>query len=363
MTRRTAPAVLAALLLPLAAAAADLYGGVEIGAKGVKAVVLEVTPRPGGADVKVLFSKSTNVGLAPTDKGAKLDPKATGEAAAAVAEYVKVLTAEHKVDPARVSVVGSSGLLAANAGNADLVKANQEALAAAVKKAAGVAVAYLDADREATLSIAGTLPPAHAADGLLVDVGGGNTKGGCRAEKGFATFAVPFGTSTFAAAVAKKGGPFPAAAVELAKAELAPAVKTAFAANPAFAKKTHVYLSGGVVWAVATLAHPADRSAYTPLTAGDFNAVEKMLAASADGVPTPDLAGVADAAARKEAEKEVEAVKKVYTRDQLLAGVQILKAVAAELDLAGGEKTVAFARHGQYAWIIGYVADKSGDGK
>lgn len=361
MTRRTIPALVAVLLLPLAATAAGLYGGVEVGAKGVKAVVIEVPSKADAGDVKVLFNKSTNVGLAPTAKDAKLDPKLVGEAAAAVAEFAKLMTTEHKVPAANVSVVGSSGLLAANAGNADVVKQNQEVLSAAVKKAAGLDVAYLDADREAALSVAGTVPPAHAADGLLVDVGGGNTKGGFRGDKGVVTFAIPYGTSTFAAAVKSKGGDFPAEVARLRDAELVPAVKAAFAKDAGFGKRRHVYLSGGVAWSVATLAHPADRSAFTPLTVADLTAVEKMLAA-ADAVPTPDLSGIADPEARKAAEKEVEAVKKVYTRDQLYAGVQVLKAVVSELDPSGGKK-VAFARNGQYAWIIGYVAESSADRK
>ena len=53
-------------------------------------------------------------------------------------------------------------------------------------------------------------------------------------------------------------------------------------------------------------------------------------------------------------------MKGVYTRDQLLAGVQILKALAAELDFACAGKALAFSRNAQLGWIAGYVVEKAG---
>ncbi len=358
MLRAHPLALLAALLLaPPPAPAADVYGGIELGGKGVKAVVIEVTPTADGPAVKMLFSESTNVGLAAAVADGKLDPKAAEAAGKAVSGFAATMKEKHLVPADKLFVVGSSGLFAANAGKPEVMKANQETLTAAVKAAAELPVAYLDADREVALSFAGTVPAERWADGLMIDVGGGNAKGGFRGEKGaMTTFAVPFGTTTFAAAVVKEGGEFAATAAKLRQSVLAPAIKKA-ATDAGFATRKRIYVSGGAAWAVATFAHPADRSAYTPLTIADLDAVEALLAKATDA-PAPDLSGVADPGTKKEAEAEAAKVNKVYTRDQLLAGVQVLKAVATELDLGHADKKLAFARNAQYAWVIGYVSEK-----
>jgi len=54
-------------------------------------------------------------------------------------------------------------------------------------------------------------------------------------------------------------------------------------------------------------------------------------------------------------------VKKGFTPEQLLAGAEILKALAEEFDFAK-EKKVYFARQAYLGWILAYVIEKSGPG-
>ena len=82
---------------------------------------------------------------------------------------------------------------------------------------------------------------------------------------------------------------------------------------------------------------------------------EAKLAAAAGAWPEPDLPGIKDGIARERAQSEWEKVKKVYTPEQLLAGVQILKGAMRE---AGAEKRFLFARNGYLGWILAYVAEQ-----
>src|SRR5881392_2766819 len=68
--RLYAVALLACLLaVPVAQAQKSRHGGIEIGAKGVKAAALEVTPGKEGLNTKQLFSKTANTTLSALKDG------------------------------------------------------------------------------------------------------------------------------------------------------------------------------------------------------------------------------------------------------------------------------------------------------
>ena len=125
-------------------------------------------------------------------------------------------------------------------------------------------------------------------------------------------------------------------------------------------KRDRIYLSGGVVWAVATFAHPGDGRPYTPLTLKDVQQVAAKLAAAPGSYPEPDLAGITDPKSRRRAVAEIARVKKVYPAENLLAGVQILESAMQEV---GGEKQFFFVRQGYLGWILAYVTAAAEGGK
>src|SRR5262245_3116788 len=63
-------ALLACLLaVPIAQAQTSRHGGIEVGAKGVKATVLEVTPGKEGLSTKQLYTKTANTTLSALKDG------------------------------------------------------------------------------------------------------------------------------------------------------------------------------------------------------------------------------------------------------------------------------------------------------
>ena len=96
----------------------------------------------------------------------------------------------------------------------------------------------------------------------------------------------------------------------------------------------HVYLTGGAVWAATTILHPEKvNDALVPLTVADLDRLLKMLADKPDSYPVADLTPITDMNARMAAEAEMLTVRKVFSRQNLVAGVTLLKAAIEALKL------------------------------
>ena len=127
-------------------------------------------------------------------------------------------------------------------------------------------------------------------------------------------------------------------------------------ANPDASKRPRIYISGGTPWAVATIAAPGDRRAFTPLTMTDIDAIEQKLLTDPTKIPMPNFDAIPNEMTRTAAVKEFDKVQKAYEKaDVLLGGVEVLKAVAKEFQFADPTKTVQFARHGSVGWLLAYV--------
>jgi hypothetical protein len=55
--------------------------------------------------------------------------------------------------------------------------------------------------------------------------------------------------------------------------------------------------------------------------------------------------------------KEVEQVRKTLSRNQLLAGSEILRALAVAADFSSRNRQPVFARQAYYGWMLGSVLE------
>jgi exopolyphosphatase/pppGpp-phosphohydrolase len=348
------------VLLPDAAARAEVHGGIEIGAKGIKATVLDIVPRPNDFELTIKLADTTNTTLvAGLARTGHFDPKAVEETAAAVGRYFKRIREQDHVNPDHIYIVGSSGLFSPLEDKPDQVRANQETLREAIRKTTGVAMVFIDAKREAELSIVGIVPRRFRDQAVLIDVGSGNTKGGyVGPQNQFVSISMPYGTVSFTERVKKAGGSFPDQVRKLRNELLAPALKKEISRAAELNDRPRVYLSGGIVWATATFTHPGETLAFTPLSVSDLNEMQNRLTADPGKYPMPDLSGMKDEAKRSRALAEIKRVQKVFSPEQLLAGTQILKALADEMQLEARKRQIYFARYGYLGWILAYVMEK-----
>lgn len=354
-------AVLLGLALP-AQGRAEVHGGIEIGAQGVKATVLDVTDGMDGYEAKVLLSGTKNTALtAGLASAERFETGALKETSDAVAKFAEQMRKEHNVPHRRIYVVGSSGLFSALRAKKEAIEANQALLAAAIQEACGLPIRFIDVQREIELSIAGIVPAKRADISLLLDIGGGNTKGGFRnAGKQLVTVSLPYGSVTFADLVKKRAQKdnYAEAAAALRAEVLVPSLRKGIAEKPELLERKRVYLSGGAVWALASFLRPSNRRSYVPLTADDIASYRQLLRQTPDAFPKVDLSTIEDARVRAEAHLEIERVKKVYQPHQLLAGAEILQALSSAFHF-DQDKRLFFARNAQTGWILAYVAEKA----
>jgi exopolyphosphatase/pppGpp-phosphohydrolase len=322
------------------------YAGLEIGGRGVKATVVEVLP---SGVIRRLMSKTQPTKLTVLEDG-KFRGVAIDQTAEAMSKYAKEIREMWKVPDERIHAVGSSGVPAAS---------NVDDLKKAVKKATGKALVFINDRTEVELGIEGIIPKADRPKSISLDIGGGNTKGGYHTDGGkLAYVAVPYGSVSFAdriAAEVKKGTDPAEAAAKLREMELVAPLKKGAAAMPGLEKRTHVYLSGGMVWAMIAAVKPEalDR-AYVPFTAADIDAFIARIKKHGGKLPLSLTDDIKDEKLRERARAELKTALKVYPPENLRAGAEILSALSESFALKG--KTLIFPRNAAFGWITAYIA-------
>nr|MDQ3013237.1 hypothetical protein [Acidobacteriota bacterium] len=347
-----------------------LHAGIEIGSKGVKATASNFTRKGSGYDLKILYAETINTTIMKVKEN-QFTPEAINETVQAVQKMYTKMQQEHQIAPERIYIVGSSGLRADN----------KQELVSEVKKATGKAMSFLSVELEVQLSIVGTIPQQrpqpdaenravnerHAA--MLIDIGSGNTKGGYQQaapaplngvpSDEFVTMGIPFGTVTFTTEASRYRKDeadlraFALDAVALSPKLLNEQLKQEVTKKPGLVMRERLYMTGGIVWAMATLLHPENRRAFVPLTVEDINLFNYQARTDVNSLLNPDLSFINDEVRRQEAKKEIESVKAVFTPRNIIAGAEILSAVSTEFKLQ--DMKVWFARYGSLSWILSYV--------
>ncbi len=346
--------------------AEELHGGIEIGSKGVKSIAVRVAGEDEGYRVKILYAEVINTTPAQLKDG-KIPPEVIRDTAAAVQRFYQRLSLEHRIPAAQIHIVGSSGLFGDNLPE----------LAAEVQRRTGQSVTFLDVDAEVQLSVAGTIPKRYRSGqrwydnrgiSVLIDIGSGNTKGGYQqlrqvtigtAGYDYVTWGINKGTVTFTSDVNKSVGDasdyqtFARRGQALSNELLRTPIRNEVSRKPGLINRKKVCLSGGIVWAMATLLHPEDRRSFAPVTQDDITNFYNRAVTNPEDLLNPDLSFIRNDTLREEAEREVESVRNTFTPKNIIAGAEILRAVAAEMNFTG--KRLLFARFGHLAWILSYV--------
>ncbi len=295
----------------------------------------------------------------------RFDDDALRETARAVARLCKEAQTKYKVPEGHVYVIGGSSLFSGlrkknDPGAEEVIRKSKDELARAVQETAGRTIRFIEAADEAELLFKGTVPTPYADRAVLYDVGSGSTRGACASSPGtIMPLELHAGTKTYAAQVQKEakktGRPFAEEARRLADEALRQPLHEQFERKPPFLNRDRVYLNGGLVWVLATYVHPEDRGAMVPLDLRDVDAFAQMIDLDRQAV-IDRCVQRADAKDKKEVEKDVRRAVETFTPDQLRAGVEVFRALAAEGKFEG--KKLYFARTGLFAWLLVYVKEK-----
>jgi hypothetical protein len=344
---------------------AELHGGIEITPRVVRAIGLRISNGAEGDNIKVLYYDQS-VPTTPFPREAKFPPEYIRDVAQSVQKMSEKLQRDFRILPEQIYVVGLS----------DLTVQNRDELASEIRDKLGKEVAFLDAESEIQLGIAGTVPRRYKSGGkwydnrsvsMLLDISNSNIRGGYQqliqtprggTEYDYVTWDIPKGTMSLAVEIANAVGPNADLQTYANRASLISGsyrvlARLESAKKPGLMTRRKVYLTGSIIWALACLLHPEDQRSYVPITMNDIDNFYRRAITDPDALLNPDLSKIADANIRNEAMRSREAVKAVYTAKSLVAGAELLKALAGELKLA--DRTMLYARYSYLARILSYV--------
>jgi tetratricopeptide (TPR) repeat protein len=323
-----------------------IYGGVEIGSKGVKAQAYRIGLKGDEFyDLQEVFRESINTtiiaGVKETGAFSKDGIEETAQTVKTLIEKLK----EKGVPGDNIFVVTSSAISSVK---------NRDELAKGVEELTGYKVEFLTVKDEVLYGIAGAVPPKYFYNSIFVDVGSGNTKIGYLEKVGGSinvrSFELPYGTVSLTER-ASKGKDFRRELAEVLSKEVEPLLKREAQKNPAYLNRKNVFLVGGIVWAITTLQKPEQvEEAYVQLSSLDIKNFMQAIPKNPDRVLNPDLSNLKPEL-RDKAKKQIEKVKDVFSVDNLYAGGMLLESLGKSLKFE--KRNLLFPRYGN--WLVGYV--------
>lgn len=326
------------------------YGVVEIGSKGVKAaVVSSFLNEKGQQQYKTGFKKSINsdviTGVADTGE---FTPDAIENTVKATTELVFEIRANAKNIGDNIFIAGSSALSAAM---------NRDELGRKVREQTGISPTFINSSQELYYAMVGSIPEDALYKTALLDIGSGNGRIGylisARGERkaGQAVIDLRAGSVSLTDLANKARTPgesYVAALNRVVEKDIASRFGNEIKQYPVLSKHRYLMLVGGAAWAMSTLMHPENQQAYVNIKIQDFNTYYDRVTGDPEKLLNQDLSGIIDEKTRESAIKQIEAVKKTFTQENLQAGARILKLVADNTPIEKSE--IYFSRDGNWAY-------------
>jgi tetratricopeptide (TPR) repeat protein len=337
----------------------DLYAGIEIGAKGIKLSVIEVKL---SKDRQYDYTLKTDTSI--NTDAASLSYQSEKETFDAVTIFWNMIKERYQIPAKRVYIVISSGL------KQELDKYNKTDYFSFVIRPKGmdtsVKVAAVSAIQESELSMLGIVPQRDRYSTNQFDIGSGNTKGGYfDAARKFVPVTFPLGTKSFQRLVdAKTQGDineFAKTAEKLWKDSIAVTIKWELDTKPDFKSRDIMYLSGGIVWAIASCMHPAEiNKNYMEISSSDISEFRQRLINNYDELVHPAaLKTISNSDEALAASKNLSRVIKTYDQRALLSGATVLDELIKQINTVNPGKKFIYPKYAYVGWISGYIIKKA----
>lgn len=337
----------------------DLYAGIEVGAKGIKLSVIEVKlSKDRQYDYTLKADTSIN-----TD-AASLSYQSEKETLDAITFFWNLIKERYQIPGKRVYIVISSGL------KQELDKYNKADYFASIIRPkdmdSSVKINAITAIQESELSMLGIVPQRDRYSTNQFDIGSGNTKGGYfDASRKFVPVTFPLGTKSFQRLVdARIQGDindFAKTADILWKDSIASTVETLLMDKPDFKSRDVMYLSGGIVWAVASCLHPDEISKnYMEISSSDISEFRELLLDHYDDLVHPAaLKKISNPEEAQAASKNLGRVIKTYDQRALLSGATVLDELIKQINTVNPGKKFIYPKYAYVGWISGYIIKKA----
>ncbi|WP_263361239.1 Ppx/GppA phosphatase family protein [Flavobacterium collinsii] len=327
--------------------AQSIYGGIEIGDKGVKMYVINVqNTKSGTFEIQNFWTENveTASGMPINGNLAQQDIDTAGSIT--LKNYKKMLT-EYKIENQNIYIAASSRTaMAHNIGD----------LAKKVKTLTNKDLDIITSSLEAKLLSKGCIPPKNYLNSLVLDIGERNTKGGyINAVNGaniFYPITVDIGTITLTEKIIKRNKQKPSLDYNQASFDYLPTLReefdTIYSNRPESIKKENIYLSGGALWAFYTLFN--EKSAannFTEIRYEDIVLLKFIIENNFEKIVKISLTN-----------PHVKEVLDTYSQKNLIASNSILLTALEEIPNIKNKK-IFFAKQGEIAWLISFIMERS----
>jgi hypothetical protein len=352
---------------PATPAKTEYYGAVDLGSKGTKAALYSFEPEEDGDYPVTVFTRVVNSKLVSSMVDGKFTKEGIADAADAVKQVIDAMKAEadkQGYDVAVYYVVGSSGVAKGT---------NKQDLADAVKAATGIDMDFVDAIQEGYYGLSSAIPLSYRHVSMYIDIGSGNSKLGCVVgetdPKNYKGAEIPYGSVSGRNEARKRNATDLNAGVDSLMSDIRATYDKQSSDIPCLRNRQRVYWTGGAAWATATFMHPEKAlSGWVVITKHDLDTFIAQLKAGTwnqkapvfhfpKEVPTNPKQAAAkkarEAKIRAQALKDREDVQNVFVREDLLAGVSIMRTI---LEASNPSASIRFVRGGNY--IYGYALEK-----
>lgn len=335
------------LLFTIKIQSQSFYGGIEIGSKGIKISVINVqNSKKGLFEVKDFWTENTAVVSGMSIDG-NLTQKDIDTTSAIVLKNYKKLLVDFKIESQNVFIVASSGVGMAK---------NIDDLTQKIKVLTNKDLDVITSSLEAKLLLKGCIPPKKYLNSMILDIGGGNTKGGyitvVNGANIFFPIVVDIGTITLTEKVIKRNKQKPSLDYKAASFDYLPTLRENFArvysVRPEAIKKENIYLSGGAVWAFYVLFN--EKAAES-----NFNEIHYEDIVSSKFIIENNFGKIVSLSLTN---PEVKKVLDTYSQKNLIASSNILLTALEEIPNIN-DKKIFFAKQGQVAWLVSYIVDHS----
>ena len=326
---------------------AQLYGGIEIGSKGIKMTVLDVESiKRNTYDVKEFWTENVGIATGIGIDGTLLQEDIEKAGNVVYNNYKKMLN-EYKIEDKNIFIVASSGVGLANNTNDLVVK---------IKTLTNKKIEIISSSLEAKLLLRGCIPPKNYLSSVIIDIGGGNTKGGYAKDINGASVFFPIscdlGTVTLTEIINKKCKQKTVFEFNENLFDYLPTIRETFkkmyTSRAESQDKNNIYISGGAAWAFYTLLTGVKAEEnFTQIKYDDILSIRTIAENNYQRFVT-----------NAESNVEMQKVLKTYQQKYLIAAFNLLE-TSLEVVPNIQNKKIFFAKQGQIAWLVSYVFDSA----
>lgn len=341
----------------------DIYAGIEVGSKGVKMSLVEIS-RNTQKNLEFNILKDTSVN---TDFISFTDQTYN--------ETIKGLTGlfnnalnDYRISSGRIFTVVSSGVKvqAEKMNKTNWIQKLIDDFRSRIGEP-GRLVEVVDVLQEARLSHLGIVPESRRYNTFLIDIGSGNTKGGYFPNgntNDFKLFQLSWGTKSTANAAEKRLDDdqtmynFNKQLYRVLAGSANDEVIYAVNLSGAYNMSDNIAFSGGIAWSVAVLISP--ELVDNPVIPVTYTEVEKFydrIMRNYNSLSdTEIIIPLNDPSLNKTAiAKEVKRVNSVFDQRSLLAGTGLLLKIMRQFEGVYEKKQFYLVKNGQVGWISAYV--------